>query len=72
MGFFYPKNATDDGVYEISNGASDIGQIGRILKYQRAEKLDFWNSEFCNEIRGTGRLQKWFSGYILYNILLMY
>lgn len=53
MGFMYPRNATDDGLFEILTGTQNVNQVGQIVKFDKKQKMDFWTSDTCNKIQGT-------------------
>jgi len=53
FGFFVNKNNSEEGVYEARTGLQDVMKVGEIVSYQDKYKLEFWNTEDCNTIRGT-------------------
>lgn len=58
MGIFYGRNNTDDGVYVIDSGKSNVSDIGRIITWKGHPNLSFtgwWNSTEADEISGSGK-----------------
>lgn len=53
FGYFVDKNNSLEGEYLALTGADDVSKVGKVLSYQGKQKLDFWTSEECNEIKGT-------------------
>ena len=53
VGFLAGKNATDDGVYTVFTGESDITRLGSIDRYNGSKSLTFWTTPYANEINGT-------------------
>ncbi|XP_052815897.1 lysosome membrane protein 2-like [Mya arenaria] len=53
IGFFMNKNATNDGVYTVYTGESDISKLGVIDKYNGSSHLDFWTTTQANMINGS-------------------
>uniref|UniRef100_A0A914USG3 Uncharacterized protein n=1 Tax=Plectus sambesii TaxID=2011161 RepID=A0A914USG3_9BILA len=55
IGFFYQKNATADGVYEIETGMADLANIARVVSWKGHAKLPtkWWSSEEACVINGT-------------------
>ena len=47
------KNNTDDGVYTVFTGESDINKLGIIDKYNGAKSINFWTSDQANMVNGT-------------------
>ncbi|XP_048727749.1 lysosome membrane protein 2-like isoform X2 [Ostrea edulis] len=52
-GYFINKNATNDGVYTIFTGETDINKLGRIDQYNGSRYLNFWNTKWANMINGS-------------------
>eukprot|EP00105_Crassostrea_gigas_P033536 XP_011456944.1 PREDICTED: scavenger receptor class B member 1 [Crassostrea gigas] len=53
-GYFINKNATNDGVYTIFTGETDITKLGHIDQYNGSRYLNFWTTKWANMINGTG------------------
>lgn len=55
MGFFYGKNATDDGRYNISTGTVNPAEVGKIIDWKNATSLPkhWWTSDLARELLGT-------------------
>uniref|UniRef100_A0A915L5G9 Uncharacterized protein n=1 Tax=Romanomermis culicivorax TaxID=13658 RepID=A0A915L5G9_ROMCU len=53
MGFFYPKNETDDGTYKIYSGRDTVENLGKIMEWNGDDRLRVWNSDLCNKIKGS-------------------
>lgn len=53
IGYFMNKNDTDDGVFTVYTGATDISSLGIIDKYNGSRHLNFWTTEWANMINGT-------------------
>ncbi|OWF39622.1 lysosome membrane protein 2-like [Mizuhopecten yessoensis] len=53
IGYFMNKNATNDGVYTIYTGETDIQFLGGIDRYNGSSHLDFWSTPYANMINGT-------------------
>lgn len=53
IGFFMNKNDTDDGVYTVYTGATDISKLGVIDRYNGTSYLTFWSTKWANMINGT-------------------
>lgn len=52
-GYFINKNATNDGVYTIFTGETDITKLGHIDQYNGSKYLTFWTTKWANMINGT-------------------
>lgn len=55
MGFFYPKNVSCDGVYDIDSGIDNIDNVGRIWKWNGNSSLSYWHTPEANMINGSGK-----------------
>ncbi|KAH3855176.1 hypothetical protein DPMN_097738, partial [Dreissena polymorpha] len=53
IGFFMNKNNTNDGVYTVFTGETDIMKLGTIDKYNGSSYLNFWSTVWANMINGT-------------------
>ncbi|XP_060067923.1 scavenger receptor class B member 1-like, partial [Ylistrum balloti] len=53
IGYFMNKNATNDGIYTIYTGETDIQYLGGIDRYNGSRHLDFWSTPYANMINGT-------------------
>ncbi|CAG7833577.1 unnamed protein product [Allacma fusca] len=56
FGLYYPKNGTDDGLFEIYSGVKDVSKFGLIKTWNNKTQLDWWlktEGNYCNNINGT-------------------
>ncbi|CAF3865416.1 unnamed protein product [Rotaria sordida] len=53
FGYFYGRNATDDGLYTVFTGENDINRLNYINKWNGGSYLTYWNSTQSNQINGT-------------------
>ncbi|XP_046583231.1 lysosome membrane protein 2-like [Haliotis rubra] len=53
VGYFINKNNTDDGVYTVHTGETDINLLGVIDKYNGSSYLNFWSTTWANMVNGT-------------------
>ncbi|XP_005103573.2 scavenger receptor class B member 1 [Aplysia californica] len=53
IGYFIRKNYTDDGVYTIMTGATNINLLGIITEYNGRSHLDIWTSRWANMVNGS-------------------
>ena len=53
VGFLAGKNSTDNGVYTVFTGESDITRLGSIDRYNGSKSLKCWTTPYANEINGT-------------------
>ncbi|KAK5983735.1 Lysosome membrane protein 2 [Trichostrongylus colubriformis] len=55
IGFFYGQNNTDDGLYEVSTGATNVFEIGKVYTFNNMSVMpeSVWDSADAREIRGT-------------------
>ncbi|CAF3618194.1 unnamed protein product [Rotaria socialis] len=53
FGYFYGRNATDDGLYTVFTGVNDINRLNYIDKWNGGSYLTYWNSTQSNKINGT-------------------
>lgn len=55
IGFFYGKNNTDDGLYEVSTGLGDAFTIGKVFTFNNMSIMPdtTWDSADARQIRGT-------------------
>ncbi|CAF4535928.1 unnamed protein product [Rotaria sp. Silwood1] len=53
FGYFYGRNATDDGLYTVFTGENDINRLNYIDKWNGGSYLTYWNSNQSNQINGT-------------------
>lgn len=50
-------NNTDDGLYKVSTGKSDMSMYINVLEWENATSLPWWNDEYCDMINGTDGTQ---------------
>nr|AIX97076.1 sensory neuron membrane protein 1 [Monochamus alternatus] len=48
-----PKNATPGKRIKAYRGVNNFKDVGRIIEYDGADKIDVWPTEECNAIKGT-------------------
>ena len=53
FGFFYPRNNSNDGDYEIYTGAKGMHNFQFIASWRGQTELNFWNRTDCNMINGS-------------------
>ncbi|KAL5021180.1 hypothetical protein ScPMuIL_000335 [Solemya velum] len=53
VGYFINKNDTDDGVYTVFTGETDINKVGVINRYNGSSSLNFWTTPWANMVNGT-------------------
>ncbi|KAK7007733.1 putative cd36, partial [Halocaridina rubra] len=53
FGFFVNKNGSTDGIFNVYTGADDMSKYTTIVSFNHMEKLKYWNTDECNEIKGT-------------------
>ncbi|XP_015785987.1 scavenger receptor class B member 1 [Tetranychus urticae] len=53
FGYMFPKNNTDDGLYTIFSGSSNINLLNMIERYNGRDHLNFWSTEECNSLNGS-------------------
>lgn len=53
FGYFFPKNNTDDGVYRVFTGETDINRLNVIDSHNGVSSLRYWKSANCNDLRGA-------------------
>ncbi|KAK3707384.1 hypothetical protein RRG08_034442 [Elysia crispata] len=53
IGYFIRKNYTDDGVYTVHTGETDIQKLGIITNFNGADQLDIWTTPWANMLNGT-------------------
>ena len=54
FGMFYPKNGSDEGLWQMRTGVGDPTQLGRIVSWNGKTELDFWPAQSsCNMMNGT-------------------
>ncbi|GFO25384.1 scavenger receptor class b, member 2 [Plakobranchus ocellatus] len=53
IGYFIRKNYTDDGVYTVNTGETDIHRLAFIERYNGADSLDMWTTSWANMVNGT-------------------
>lgn len=53
FGLFYGYNNTDDGVYLIHTGKSDINNANSLVKWDYSTHLDYWSDKYGNMLNGT-------------------
>ncbi|XP_055891702.1 lysosome membrane protein 2-like [Biomphalaria glabrata] len=56
IGYYTQRNYSDDGVYTIYTGATDIQLLGLITRYNGQSALDIWSTPWANMINGTDGL----------------
>ncbi|KAK3099625.1 hypothetical protein FSP39_007180 [Pinctada imbricata] len=53
IGIFYGQNDTDNGVFTIYSGTSDISKFAIVDEWEGMRKLSYWTTDTCNMINGT-------------------
>ncbi|CAF2067162.1 unnamed protein product [Rotaria magnacalcarata] len=53
FGYFYGQNGTDDGLYTVFTGASNINLLNNIDKWNGVSYLSYWKTLRGNQINGT-------------------
>lgn len=51
--FFGMKNKTLEGRFKVRRGVKNSHDMGRMVEYEGAKKMDIWASKECNEYHGT-------------------
>ncbi|RWS00943.1 Lysosome membrane protein 2-like protein, partial [Dinothrombium tinctorium] len=58
FGLFYNRNGTPEAFYEVYTGTGGFSdKFAYLISYRGKNKLNFWNSEYCNMINGTDGVQ---------------
>ncbi|RWS27824.1 lysosome membrane protein 2-like protein [Leptotrombidium deliense] len=50
---FAVKNGTFEGKYTAKTGTKKLNEIGQVIKWNGESKLNCWEGDKCNEIKGT-------------------
>lgn len=53
FGLFYGKNLSNDGLYTIYSGTTDVNKINTINNWNGLELLPYWKTRYANMINGT-------------------
>ncbi|XP_076065666.1 lysosome membrane protein 2-like [Oratosquilla oratoria] len=53
FGFFYDKNGSTDGVFNVFTGKTDMSKYTKIDLFNQEHYLQFWKTKECNKIEGT-------------------
>ncbi|CAL4144053.1 unnamed protein product, partial [Meganyctiphanes norvegica] len=53
FGFFYNKNGSTDGLFNVWTGADDMTQYTEIENFNHEKSLSFWKTDECNDIKGS-------------------
>ncbi|CAG2169576.1 unnamed protein product [Oppiella nova] len=49
----YGKNESDDGLFKVNTGKSDISQVNEIETLNGLPELTFWSANRCNSLKGA-------------------
>lgn len=47
------KNKTIEGRFKVRRGIKNSHDLGRMVEYEGAKKMDTWSTKECNEYHGT-------------------
>ncbi|BFZ12671.1 hypothetical protein BsWGS_15710 [Bradybaena similaris] len=53
IGYFIGRNYTDDGLYTVSTGEADIGQLGKVQLFNGERDVKIWTTEWARMVNGT-------------------
>ncbi|KAF6024458.1 SCARB2 [Bugula neritina] len=53
FGFFYQKNNTDTGLFNVNTGKNGMKDFMFINSWNKETHVPYWKSEYCNRINGT-------------------
>ncbi|XP_055891427.1 lysosome membrane protein 2-like isoform X2 [Biomphalaria glabrata] len=53
IGYFMRRNYTDDGLYTVHTGETDIGLVGIISRYNGDSAVNVWSTPWANMVNGT-------------------
>uniref|UniRef100_A0A2C9JPR2 Scavenger receptor class B member 1 n=1 Tax=Biomphalaria glabrata TaxID=6526 RepID=A0A2C9JPR2_BIOGL len=54
IGYFMRRNYTDDGLYTVQTGETDIRLVGIISRYNGDSAVNVWSTPWANMVNGTG------------------
>src|SRR5687768_3846742 len=49
FGFMYPRNNTDDGIYNVFSGQTKHSMVNVVDMVNGCSQLSFWSNETCND-----------------------
>ncbi|CAG7718930.1 unnamed protein product [Allacma fusca] len=52
FGVFRVKNGTDEGMLEVQANPDYLNEVGDVVSWKNLTKLNFWNSDKCNSLKG--------------------
>ncbi|CAG5114483.1 unnamed protein product, partial [Candidula unifasciata] len=53
IGYFIGRNYTDDGLYTVSTGETDLGELGKVQLFNGRKDVNIWTTPWARMVNGT-------------------